>query len=362
MATQPKKKRQGFTLIELLVVIAIIAVLVGLLLPAVQKVREAAARMQCQNNLKQMGLAVLNYESTYSKLPVAGEGTNSTTNGTAFGNDLIGGAAPPKGALMHSLFTYLLPYIEQGNIYNQIDITQYYNAASTASPNHLAAFKNVVKTYICPSYPFESKDSLGYGYVHYGPTVYTDIVVFAGQGGTTVAVGMRDKLKARQRGMLDNAANAIGSITDGTSNTIMIGEDAARRENYITNPAYLDPATALGIAQDQGTAFGTRRFWRWAEQDTGYGVSGDPLLNTTTQGFRIVNNNNTSPGSDGPNGCWLTTNNCGPNDEIFSFHTGGANVVFGDGHVQFIQEGISPVVAATLVSRSGGEVINSSGF
>jgi prepilin-type N-terminal cleavage/methylation domain-containing protein/prepilin-type processing-associated H-X9-DG protein len=355
--TQPLKARRAFTLIELLVVIAIIAVLIGLLLPAVQKVREAAARMQCSNNLKQMGLAVLNYESTYNKLPVAGEGTNSSTNGTAFGNDLVGGAAPPKGALMHSLFTYLLPYIEQNNIYTQIDLNQYYNAASTTAPNHVAAFKNVIKTYICPSYPYESRDSLGYGYVDYGATVYTDIVVYAGQGGSTAAVGMRDKKNARQRGMLDNVANAIGSITDGTSNTIMIAEDAARRENYITNPAYLDPATALGIAVDQGSSFGTRRFWRWAEQDTGFGVSGDPLLNTTTTSFKIINNNFTSPGSDGPNGCWLTTNNCGPNDEIFSFHTGGANVVFGDGHVQFIADGASPVTIAILTSRSGGEVV-----
>jgi prepilin-type N-terminal cleavage/methylation domain-containing protein/prepilin-type processing-associated H-X9-DG protein len=362
LATQPSRNRRGFTLIELLVVIAIIAVLVGLLLPAVQKVREAAARMQCQNNLKQMGLATLNYESTYSKLPVAGEGTNSATNGTQFGNDLINGAAPPRGALMHSLFTYLLPYIEQGNIYNQIDLNQYYNAASTTAPTHVAAFKNVVKTYICPSYPFESKDSLGYGYVHYGPTVYTDIVVFAGQGGSTVPVGERDKVHARQRGMLDNIANTIGSVTDGTSNTIMIGEDAARRENYITNPAYLDPATALGIAIDQGSAFGTRRFWRWAEQDNGFGVSGDPLLNTTTTSFQIMNNNNSSAGSDGPNGCWKLVNNCGPNDEIFSFHTSGANIVFADGHVVFIPDSITPVVAATMVSRGGGEVINTTGF
>ena len=363
MGTQAQSKaRSAFTLIELLVVIAIIAVLVGLLLPAVQKVREAAARMQCSNNLKQMGLAVLNYESTYSKLPAAGEGTNGAGNGTQFANDLIGGTTAPVGVQFHSLFTMLLPYIEQNNIYTQIDLKQYYNAKSANSANHVAAFQNVVKTFICPSYPFEAKDSLGYGYVHYGATVYTDIVVFAGQGGTTVPVGERDKLLARQRGMLDNAANPIGSITDGTSNTIMIGEDAARRENYITNPTYLDPATALGISIDQGSAFKTRRFWRWAEQDNGYGVSGDPLLNTTTTSFKIINNNNTSPGSDGPNGCWLTTNNCGPNDELFSFHTGGCNVVFGDGHVQFIQESASPVVVATITSRAGGEVVNSSAF
>ena len=268
--------------------------------------------------------------------------------------------------------TYLRHYIPYGmrretalvatfrgefHLYNQIDPDQYYNAASATHPLHAAAFKNVIKTYICPSYPYESQDSLGYGYVHYGATVYTDIVIYPGQGGSTVPVGERDKVYARQRGTLDNMPPSLVQIQDGTSNTFLITDDGARRENYITNPAYLDPATSLGIAIDQGAAFPTRRFWRWGEQDSGFGVSGDPLLDTVTTNFLIVNNNFSSPGSDGPNGCWKLVNNCGPNDEIFSFHPGGANAVFADGHVQFIQQSIPPVVAASLTSRSGGEVI-----
>jgi prepilin-type N-terminal cleavage/methylation domain-containing protein/prepilin-type processing-associated H-X9-DG protein len=361
--TAPRARhRGGFTLIELLVVIAIIAILIGLLLPAVQKVREAASRSQCQNNLKQMGLACANYESTYGLLPPGGEGSKPDLSGTAFSNDLVGGAHPPAGTLMHSLFTYMLPYIEQENIYKQIDLNEYYNAPSASSPNHVSAFKNVIKTFICPSYPFESKDSQGYGYVDYGATVYTDIVVYAGQGGTTRAVGMRDNPLARQRGALDNMSPALIGLTDGTSNTILIAEDAARRENYVTNPSYMDPAVVLGTAVD-GTSFTTRRFWRWAEQDSGFGVSGDPTLNTTTPNFKIVNNNNTSAGTDGPSTCnWKTTNNCGPNDEIFSFHTGGANVVFGDGHVQFLKDSASSVVVASLVSRGGGETVDPSSY
>jgi prepilin-type N-terminal cleavage/methylation domain-containing protein/prepilin-type processing-associated H-X9-DG protein len=347
--------RSGFTLIELLVVIAIIAILIGLLLPAVQKVREAAARMQCSNNLKQLALAINNYESTYGKMPVAGEGSNAAVNGTAFSNDLVGGAAPPRGTNYHSLFTYLLPYIEQNNIYQQIDLDQYYNANSTTKPNHAAAFKTVVSTFICPSYPMESKDSLGYGYVTYGATVYTDIVTSTTTG-ASVSYGMRDPINARRRGALDNLQIRMTGVTDGTSNTIAIAEDAARRENYVTNPGYLDPAQALGINVDTGTSVSTRRFWRWAEQDAGFGVSGDPLLNKTSTGYRIVNNNNGSAGSDGPSTCnWRTTNNCGPNDEIFAFHTGGANVVFVDGHVSFLTDSISPPVCAALVSRAGGE-------
>jgi prepilin-type processing-associated H-X9-DG protein len=349
-----------------LVVIAIIAVLMGLLLPAVQKVREAANRMKCQNNLKQMALAVHNYESTYKKLPPGGEGSNAAVNGTAFSNQLVtdanGNLVPPKpGTPYHSLFTYLLPYIEQDNLFRQIDRNQYYNAPSAGFPNHVTAFQTVIPTYICPTYPYESQDSLGYGYVHYGATVYTDIVVYPGQGGSTMPVGERDKKHARQRGVLDNLQISVAQISDGTSNTLLIAEDAARREGYITNPTYLDPATQLGISVDpndaDGNPFPTRRFWRWAEQDNGYGVSGDPLLNTTTTGFKIINNNDTDPGTDGPSGCWRLMNNCGPNDEVFSFHSGGANAAFADGHVQFLQETIDPVVMAQLVSRSGGETI-----
>ncbi len=363
MTKSLRRCRPGFTLIELLVVIAIIAILIGLLLPAVQKVREAAARTTCQNNLKQMGLAVHDYESAYGKLPGAGEGSNAAVNGTQFANQgLTPGVAPPQGQYFHSLFTYLLPFIEQDNIYRQIDQNQYYNAASATMPTHTTAFQNVIKTYICPSYPFEAKDSLGYGYVHYGATVYTDIVVYPGQGGTTQQVGMRDKVLARQRGALDNTQIAITGISDGTSNTLLIAEDAARREGYVTNPSYIDPAVAAGIAVDPtvgGASFQTRRFWRWAEQDNGFGVSGDPTLNTVTTGFKIVNNNNVSPASDGPATCnWKLTNNCGPNDEIFGFHTGGANAVFADGHVAFLRDSMAPQVVAALVSRSGGETVS----
>jgi prepilin-type N-terminal cleavage/methylation domain-containing protein/prepilin-type processing-associated H-X9-DG protein len=352
------RNRRGFTLIELLVVVAIIAVLIGLLLPAVQKVREAANRSKCTNNLKQMGLACANYESAYGKLPPGGEGSNAAVNGTAFANDLVGGAHPPTGTLMHSVFTYMLPYIEQDNIWKQIDPNEYYNAPSASYPNHTSAFQHVISTFICPTYPYESADSQGYGYVHYGATVYTDIDT----NPASATYGLRQKATARKRGALDNLPVALSGISDGTSSTILIAEDGARRENYITNPAYLDPAVTLGTAVD-GTTFTTRRFWRWAEQDSGYGVSGDPTLNTTTTNFMIINNNFVSPATDGPATCnWKLTNNCGPNDEIFSFHTGGALAVFADGHVQFLKESTSPVVISSIVSRSGGEVVDSSQY
>src|SRR5262249_41928842 len=147
---------RGFTLIELLVVIAIIAILIGLLLPAVQKVREAASRMKCSNNLKQIGLAIHNYESAYGYLPTRGEGKGTTNLGTT--HDL------------HSTFTQILPFVEQDNVYKMMDLRFAYN-----HPVNEAASKNKIKTFLCPSNGLSRDDPYGYGQVDYMPIAYVDI-------------------------------------------------------------------------------------------------------------------------------------------------------------------------------------------
>src|SRR5215218_3480080 len=157
------RRRSAFTLIELLVVIAIIAILIGLLLPAVQKVREAAARMQCSNNLKQIGLAMMNYEGIYQCYPTGGEGTNYN-----------GGATTSFDTA--STWTMLLPFVEQENVYKQINVNLHYTQNNTSFGQ--APFQAVIKTYVCPSNPSAGgtgKDSAGYGISDYMPTVYTDI-------------------------------------------------------------------------------------------------------------------------------------------------------------------------------------------
>jgi prepilin-type N-terminal cleavage/methylation domain-containing protein/prepilin-type processing-associated H-X9-DG protein len=324
-------RRHGFTLIELLVVIAIIAILIGLLLPAVQKVREAAARSQCSNNLKQMGLAINNFQSTYGYLPTGGEGT-----------DFVNSPRGPSQFDNFSFFWIILPYVEQDNVYRQMNLATTYEG----SPGNIAAAQSVVKTFLCPSNalrPATGRDNAGFGYTDYGPTVYTDVDPNTGLRNTATRTnGALHWVGLNGAGRL--GGSSIAEITDGTSSTIAVAEDCGRVEPQVS--PYLDP---MGMGNN-----GYRAFWRWAEPDSGFGVSGAPA---GQKGVAV--NNNASPvnGGNGPPGCnWITTNNCGPNDEIFSFHA-GAQVVFIDGHVEMLNSGMDARIVRMLVTANGGEVI-----
>jgi prepilin-type N-terminal cleavage/methylation domain-containing protein/prepilin-type processing-associated H-X9-DG protein len=300
-------RHRGFTLVELLVVIAIIGVLVALLLPAVQAAREASRRMSCQNNLKQVGLGVHNYENSFTRLPTGGQGTDANLS-TTFDR--------------HSLFTVILPYLEQGNSYEKFDLRFAYNAV----PQNVAAAKQAIRSYVCPTKAWRNSptDQQGFGCTDYAATYYTDL---------DPATGLVNKA-LRAEGALVTGGSRLAEVTDGTSNTIFVAEDNGRDERMWANHVYLDPFDGE-----------KRRLWRWAEPDNAMGIS------------KLVNNSKTPLG--GPVSCPWNMNNCGPNDEIFSFHPGGANVLIGDGSVRLLPETTAAAVLRALITRAGGESVES---
>ncbi len=359
--------RPAFTLIELLVVIAIIAVLIALLLPAVQSAREAARRAQCTNNLKQLGLALHNYESSNGAFPSGGESTNF--NVTPACSQFVDGG--------WSTLARILPYIEGNTSFNALNFN--FAEYNDAYGSNYTGASQVVAVFLCPSAvhspdggrdgidPYDPNSAIngGFGYNDYGPTVYTDISPVGQPGiGATPWTPYRNKL-TRANGLLKQGKTRIAEATDGTSNTIAIAEDGGRDPRYLSpyTEGYYDGVNARQAVLsamnplDPGPAGGYtpyRRFWRWAEPDEGYGVSGTP-------------NNGGKPSYEispwGQSQPYIAQgNNAGANDEISSFHPGGANVVFGDGHVGFLKNSISPVVMRSLVTLNGGEVVSSDAY
>ncbi len=342
-------RRRGFTLIELLVVIAIIAVLIALLLPAVQQAREAARRSQCKNNLKQMGLAMHNYEETYSRFPSGGEGTDWTGNMSPF--PTTPGVANGTGFDPHSTYTALLPFIDQAPVYNLMNLSYAYNNGNYA-PNQVAARTKIV-AFLCPSNGVYAEDKNGFGQADYMPTVYTDLTLGASTcPDGTAPLNYRCKSSgttrnARVDGLLGIGGTPMGRITDGTSNTIAIIEDAGKQAIPNYAGSYVDPAPSL--VGGCGSAGNLRCPNRWAEADLGSGVSGPAA------GQGVINQNKTPTG--GPSTCPWTNNNCGPNDEPYSFHTGGVQALMGDGSVRFLSENLDVQTVRRLIGRSEGEVL-----
>jgi len=317
-------KRRGFTLIELLVVIAVIAILIALLLPAVQKVREAANRTQCVNNIKQLGLATHNIHDNYRSLPpLSSSGDNANLVG------LLGPYQTTNTGM--TLFAWLLPYIEQGNVYNAITAASGWNAAVATT---------VIKTYVCPSDPSSPGGTSGSAYGAIKPAIgdYQANYLVFGNPNTKTPLGN---------------ARIPATFTDGTSNTVIFGE-------------------AYGTCQGAGSAWfsagGPNPDYVGAPSTTPL-VLFMPMM--CSQGAVVPANptiiGNKTPlqayGSSPATPCPLfqvapTLALC-DTGRSQSAHPGGMNVCLGDGSVRFVSGNLSLTTWSQAVDPRDGGTLSS---
>lgn len=306
--------RRGFTLIELLVVIAIIGILVSLLLPAVQQAREAARRVQCKNNLKQIGLALHGFHDTFGAFPASGW--------------TKAGPGNPDGKFV-GWRPLILPFIEQENLKKLYDFKENWweGTNPTAAGVPLLVFQ-------CPSTPTRPhtlsaiakppRPAMTFP-VPLAPTDYEAIMGVKPDSVDPVKYNANNRFSIMHR----NSENRFADILDGSTNTIAVVECAGRPQVYrLRNQS-------AGISNDQGIG--------WADSEGPFSLD-------------LANSDGSTEGCTPANGCTYPMNKKNDN-EPYSFHVGGGNFLFADGRVQFIGESVDYMVFAGLCTRGAGEIV-----
>lgn len=372
--------RRGFTLVELLVVIAIIGILVGLLLPAVQQAREAARRMQCSNNLKQIGLAALNYESAHKKFPPGRlspdyiVGATVQQNYTSYPTTLAAGSFTG----FRSVHTFILPFMEQMAIYNLIDFSAPTSVRMTTGGGvtpvnaNYRAYANAAGLFLCPSCPNTGKviTENNYRYNFGGSTP------FGGSRGSD-----RNDLEATSPAGFSSRGNGaftmgrsltVASISDGLSNTTFFSERTKGSGRPLTGLPTLEDVTNM-LSRPQGLVdadviyndclnmppqvnggFNFNSAGRWLEgtdfsNGWPFGFYSSTMYNhVAPPNWRAIDCGTRSAIADAPGEHAIMS--------ARSKHTGGVNASMGDGSVRFVSDSIDLVTWRAMGTRDGGEV------
>ena len=347
------RRSRGFTLIELLVVIAIIAVLIALLLPAVQAAREAARRIHCTNNLKQLGIGLQNYENTFSVLPpqevLSGVGTRSPTWKTMWG-----------------VTSRITPFLELGPMYNAINFT-----LKASDPSNATVVSSTLSVLICPGeanpQPYTSTSTTTGATTVYGVTNYGwcegDWYVYGGVGNVT-----------NRSAFAVNTSRRFASVTDGLSQTLAAAEVKANQPEYrscfpdgsggtfpaLSNPYSIpDPATSVKVvfAAASQCSYKVQAHTEWANgnsDDDGFTTALPPNTKVLAgpQGQDVdLHTINESDG--GPTFAAVTAR---------SYHPGGVNTLFLDGSVHLIKDSINGLTWRALGTIAGSEVVSSDSY